>query len=153
MKRKYFDEYDCSSRLYCIWKHMKERCHSKNCKDFANYGARGISVCDEWKNDFLSFKKWALENGYNEALTLDRIDSNGNYEPTNCRFATRKEQNNNKRDNHYLTHNGETKTLSEWSKETGLNVTTILMRISKYKWSVEKALTTQSRKRGASRCD
>lgn len=150
MKPKYFDEYGISSRLYRIWAHMKERCYNDKCRDFKYYGKRNIAVCDIWNNDFLEFKKWAVANGYKEMLTLDRIDFNGNYEPQNCRWVTRKEQNNNKRDNHLITFNGMTKTLSAWASETGLNITTIFMRINKYNWSVEKALTTPSKKRGIS---
>lgn len=142
MRKKYFDEYGCSSRLYYSWRHMKERCYNPSCHDYRHWGGRGITVCDAWKNDFLAFKEWALANGYEEGLTIDRIDNDGNYEPSNCRWATRAEQSNNRRCLHYLTYEGETKTISEWSRITGINTTTIYMRINTYGWSVEKALTT-----------
>ncbi len=92
-------------RLYPLWKSIKYRCYCKTAKDYSNYGGRGIKMCDEWKNDFKAFHDWAIENGYKEektdkglnVLTIDRIDVNGNYEPSNCRFVTNKEQAKNKR--------------------------------------------------------
>ena len=85
------------SRIYRIWCAMKSRCTNSNVPCYKYYGGRGITVCDEWKNDFMSFYNWAMSHGYAENLTIDRIDVDGNYEPSNCRWATMKEQNKNKR--------------------------------------------------------
>lgn len=86
-----------NTRLYRIWKAMKQRCYYKAHKDYHNYGGRGVIVCEEWRNDFITFYTWAIENGYRDDLSIDRINVDGNYEPTNCRWATTKEQRLNQR--------------------------------------------------------
>ena len=99
------------TRLYNIWHSMKQRCNYRLSKDYQRYGGRGITICDEWENDFMSFYNWAMRNGYNSNLTLDRIDVNGNYDPSNCRWVSIKEQNNNRRSCKQITYNGETHNL------------------------------------------
>ena len=130
-----------SKRLYSILSGMKSRCFSKNNPNFNNYGGRGITICQEWIDNFCSFEKWAIENGYNNDLTIDRIDVNGNYEPNNCRWITNKEQQNNKRDNVFLEFNGKKQTMMQWVRELGVGFRMIENRI-KRGWSVEKTLTT-----------
>ena len=116
-------------RLHRIWKGIKARCYNPNREAYSNYGGRGITVCDEWKNDFQAFYDWAMANGYTDDLTLDRIENDGNYEPDNCRWATRKEQGNNSRHNHLITAYGKTQTMQQWSDETGISYNTMKTRI------------------------
>lgn len=113
------------TRIYNIWTGIKSRCLNKNHKDYQLYGKRGIKVCDDWKNDIRAFYSWSIENGYKEDLTIDRIDPNGNYEPSNCRWVTMKEQQRNRRNNVLLSYNGETHCVSEWAEIRGLKVQTI----------------------------
>ena len=111
-------------RLYNTWCNMRRRCYEKQNHKYKNYGGRGIKICPEWL-DFCVFREWALSNGYSETLTLDRINVNGNYEPTNCRWVTQKIQQNNRSNNHLITYNGETHTMKEWSEITGISYRTI----------------------------
>ena len=130
-----------ASRLYGIWLGMKTRCNNHKVDSYRLYGGRGIKVCEEW-NDYLTFKKWALDNGYSDELSIDRIDNDGDYCPQNCKWSTLIEQANNRRANHYLTFNGETKTMAQWAKIMGIKYHTLKYRINKYGWSAERALTT-----------
>lgn len=139
--KKYSDKNEHRTKLYFVWCAMRERCRSEKNKDFKHYGGRGISVCEEW-SDYLTFKAWAVANGYKEGLTIDRIDTNGNYCPENCRWLTIQEQQQNRRDARLLTFNGETHSMTQWAKLTGLKRETIRDRIDKSGWSVEEALTT-----------
>lgn len=124
--------------LYGVWANMKTRCENPNDKHYSRWGGRGIRVCEEW-HDFKRFYDWAISNGYSEGLTIDRIDNNGNYEPSNCRWVTVLEQNQNKRNVILLTHNGETKTCAEWSRMFGLSKNTVYSRFHKG-WTVEQCL-------------
>ena len=133
------------TKLYRTWAKMKERTTNENVPAFKNYGGRGIVVCDEWLEDFRSFYVWALANGYDENLTIDRIDNNGPYSPNNCRWTTMKQQNNNRRSNHILAMGEVSHTIAEWEAITGINKSAIWDRINKLGWSVEKALTTKVR--------
>lgn len=119
-------------RLRNVWSSMHLRCEDPNHKAYSNYGGRGIKVCDEW-NDFDEFCKWALRNGFDVnadrmSCTLDRIDNNQGYCPENCRFVDVLMQDNNKRNNKFVTFQGETHTLAEWSRITGINYQTIKWR-------------------------
>lgn len=127
------------TRLYNIWRSMRQRCSNPNCINYHNYGGKGIKVCDEW-NKFEIFYEWAMANGYTEELTIDRIDVNGNYEPSNCKWSSYKEQANNKTNNRQIEFNGESHTLGEWSAIKGIKLATIWNRL-KCGWSVEEALT------------
>lgn len=135
-----------ATRLYRIWLGMKARCNNPNVEQYYNYGGRGIKVCEEW-NTYTKFKEWALNNGYEDKLTIDRIDVDGNYTPENCRWVTTKENSRNRRDNHLLTYNGETKTMAEWAEITGLNYHTLKRRINNYGYTVERALTEPTEKK------
>lgn len=131
------------TRLYGIWKAMRERCMCPNCNRWHRYGGRGIKVCEEW-DDFAVFRDWALSHGYSDRLSIDRIDSNGDYEPSNCRWVTQQEQQNNRSNNHRIKVNGEEHTLSEWSRISGIAVSTIYSRLKKG-WSEKDAVFARKR--------
>ena len=104
------------TRLYRIWDNMKSRCSNPTKGNYKEYGGRGIKVCEEWLHDFAAFRDWALANGYDDALTIDRIDNDKGYSPDNCRWITQAEQNRNQRTNHMVTYHGETKAIREWAQ-------------------------------------
>lgn len=133
-------------RIYRIHSNMLQRCENLQNPSYKNYGGRGIQVCKEW-HDVSAFYKWAVANGYRPDLTIDRIDNNGNYEPSNCRWATYKEQSNNKRNNHFLEFNGENHTISEWSEIIGVPREVIDARLGRG-WGDERALTAPVIKNG-----
>lgn len=125
--------------IYNVWKTMRQRCNNPNDSNYKDYGGRGIRICEEWDNP-KSFYNWAITNGYESGLSLDRIDNDGGYNPTNCRWTTMEVQNSNRRDNNMLEYKGNIKTLSEWGRITGWNRTTLLKRKRKG-WSAEKILS------------
>lgn len=127
------------TRLYNIFSGMKGRCYNKKLKSYKNYGGRGITICDAWLRDFKTFYDWANDNGYADDLTIDRIDVEGNYEPSNCRWLPLSEQQNNKTDNLNITYKGKTQTLMQWSKELGINYNTLRNRLHRSKYSIEDA--------------
>lgn len=129
--------------LFRVWWSMLERCYSESNKSFCDYGGRGIFVCDEWKDDFKTFYDWAIGNGYKDGLSIDRIDNDGNYEPSNCRWVEKITQNNNKRNNKFITYHGKTQSVAEWSRELNIPYRTLLSRINSYGWSIEKAFETK----------
>ena len=132
------------TRLHKIYHNMKTRCFNPNLFEYKNYGKRGIKISEEWldkENGFINFYTWAIANGYRDDLTLDRIDVNGNYEPSNCRWATQKEQCNNKRTNVIIEYNGERRTIQEWCEKLNIKYSTLYPRLRRG-WSIEKAFTT-----------
>ena len=126
---------------------MKNRCYNPENKHYKDYGGRGITVCDEWldkKDGHKNFWQWALESGWKENLSIDRKDVNGNYEPSNCRWATPKEQANNRRNNNYVTIHGETKTSQEWAEQIGITERAFASRIA-YGWDEDRLLEPKNK--------
>lgn len=135
------------TKLYKTWSNMRSRCNNPNCEYYYMYGGQGITVCDDWNDDFIPFMEWALENGYEEGLTIDRIDNELGYNPDNCRWATAKQQSNNRRNVPIYSMNGEAHTLSEWCDIVGLPRNVVYTRIHCYNWTFEQAITTPIRTR------
>lgn len=129
------------TRLFSIWSNMLTRCTNCNADSYKWYGAKGITVCDEWRNDFKSFYDWAMANGYSDNLTIDRIDNSKGYYPDNCHWSTEKTQANNRTSNHLITIGGVTKTLTEWCDIYSINYRTVQDRL-KRGWTEYRALTT-----------
>lgn len=127
------------NRIYRIYIAIKQRCYNSKHKEYKNYGERGIVLCEEWLNDFMNFYNWAVDNGYSDTLSIDRKDVNGIYEPDNCKWSNDKEQSNNKRNNRYLTINGETKTISQWADCSEVSHQTIRGRLNRG-WEVNEKL-------------
>lgn len=124
------------TRLYNLWCGIKTRCYNRNDANYANYGGKGVEMCPEWKNDYMAFYDWAMANGYKPEAprgecTIDRIDPSGPYSPENCRWATMREQENNKRNNRRITIGDETKTLKQWCSCNSENYGTVLKRIAR----------------------
>lgn len=135
-------------RLGGIFLHMKDRCYNPNSDSYKHYGARGITICEEWYTPHSHkgsrvFRKWALENGYADNLTIDRIDVNKGYSPDNCRWIPRSLQNRNKRNNRFITYNGKTQTIAEWSKELKIPTKTLQYRLNK-QMPIEKLFSKKS---------
>ena len=128
------------TRLRAILQSMKYRCYNKKHKHNEYYGGKGITICDEWKNNIKAFYDWSMENGYEDSLTLDRINNKGNYEPSNCRWVTRKQQMRNTKRNHLITYNGRTQCLTDWAIEYNIDPKTLDSRINKLHWNMDKAL-------------
>lgn len=118
------------TRLHSIWDGMKLRCYRKKDIGWKWYGEKGVKVCEEWKDNFRNFYEWAISHEYKEGLTIDRIDSNGNYSPDNCRWATMKEQQNNRKSNRKVTYKGETKTATQWAEQYGLSLSVVVWRLN-----------------------
>ena len=125
--------------LYKVWQGIKTRCYYGKSKRYKDYGGRGIKMYDDWRNDFMKFYKWAIENGYKEDLEISRINIDGNYEPNNCRFVTGTANQRNKRNNHLVTINFETKTIADWCEQCSLKRTTFHGRLERG-WRGEELL-------------
>lgn len=133
-------------RVYHIWENMKQRCLNPNTPKYHNYGGRGITICAEWIS-FKPFLQWALSNGYNTGLTLNRKDNDGIYSPNNCEWITNMEQQSNTRKTVMITHNGETLHLAEWARRSGVHRAILGDRIKRW-GDIEKALTTPVKHHG-----
>lgn len=127
------------TKLYGIWRAMKDRCQNPHTKFYKNYGGRGIAVCDEWKSPE-KFFEWAKENGYAKGMTIDRIDVNGDYCPENCRWVSMEQQGNNKRNNVLFELDGKTQTLAQWCTELDCNYKTVYKRVFVLGWDFERAV-------------
>ena len=136
-----------TTKLGRVYNSMCQRCSNPNNIGYKHYGDRGIQVCAEWKNNPASFYEWAISNGYKEGLTIDRINVNGNYEPTNCRWIPQKEQGFNRTDNVFYEMDGVRKTETEWVEEYGINKGTFRDRIERG-WTFREAITTPPIKHG-----
>ena len=147
INKKYETAEFWNTRLYRIYAGIKSRCFNIRNPRYIDYGARGITICDEWKNDFMSFYDWSMKNGYKDYLTIDRIDVNGNYEPSNCRWCTVSDQSNNKRNNHFVVYNGVEMTVKQLSDLCGMKYDTLLCRLLRG-WDVERAVNQPIRKSG-----
>lgn len=126
-------------KLHNVWRSIIDRC-----KSHKDYASRGIEICEEWL-DYVTFRKWSIDNGYSEDLTIDRIDNDGNYTPSNCRWTTMKVQCRNRRTSRTMIHNGETKTFAEWAEVSSIPIHTLYARIDKLGWAFDKAITTPVR--------
>lgn len=133
---------DTHTRLHNIWTNMKSRCNNPKNPRYKDYGGRGITICKEWDKSFTAFRMWAMDNGYRDDVSIDRIDNDKGYSPSNCRFVDKYTQANNKRNNYHITYEGRTQTINEWSRELGLSVKTLRSRLDRSKWSIKDALFT-----------
>lgn len=133
------------TRIYQIYRHLINRCYREKDISYKNYGNKGIIVCDEWKNDFMSFYNWSMANGYANDLTIDRIDVNGNYEPSNCRWVNMAVQQNNRSNNRILEYKGQKKTITEWAKYCGLSYRNLYYRLNNG-YTIEEAIEKPKRK-------
>lgn len=137
------------SRIERIWSGMISRCYNKSSTSYRKYGALGIRVCDSWRYSASDFISWAIDNGYDDSLSLDRIDSKGNYSPENGRWVTQKAQCNNKSNNRVLEINGLKMTVSQWADKMGVPETLIRNRIDRLGWDVERSVLTPKQEFGS----
>lgn len=136
-------------KLYQTWLGMRRRCYDPHTIGWADYGGRDIDVCPEWAKNYVAFRDWSLTHGYEDGLTIDRIDYNGDYSPDNCRWISKHDQCRNTRYNHFETMNGETKTVIEWCEQYGLSATETRRTYGRLRrgWTIEKALFEPSKRK------
>lgn len=134
------------THLYAVWNSMKGRCYNCNNHNYKRYGERGITVCEEWKNSFETFRDWAISSGYKNGYSIDRINNDGNYCPQNCRWTDVKTQNNNRRVSLMFTHNGKTQNLSSWCEELNIPYLRTWERIMHYGYTFEQAISLPKNK-------
>lgn len=125
------------TRIYRVWRAMVDRCEKPNHKLYPRWGGRGIKICEAW-HAFENFHAWAVANGYHEGLTIERKDNNGNYEPDNCKWATQKEQANNRRTNVFIEFQNQRRTLTQWSEYLGIKKSVLRHKLKKL--PIEQAL-------------
>lgn len=133
------------TRIYRIWTNMIQRCYNTTHKGYKWYGGKGITVCTDWKNSFVAFKAWAIDNGYSDELTIDRKYGDGNYCPSNCHWITRKEQGNNISSNRMVTVNGVTLNVTQWAELSGISKHTLTKRLNNG-WKSEDILKIPDRR-------
>lgn len=152
---KFKHGFDGKDPIYRVWNHMRDRCYCESDSKYHRYGGRGINICDEW-HDFLKFREWALKNGWEKGLSIDRIDNDGPYAPWNCRWTDCKVQANNRSSCVLLTYDGKTQNITQWSMETGIPRHTIYNRYENG-WGVERIFKTpyriMNRKNKKKECD
>lgn len=128
-------------KLYTTWIGIRRRCKSKKSSKYKDYGGRGIDICKQWDN-FENFFEWSINNGVKSNLSIDRIDNNGNYEPNNCRWATSKIQQRNRRNSHIVKFKSNTYCITELAEKYNINIRTLRGRL-KRGWTIEKAITME----------
>lgn len=134
----------CHTRLYHIWNGMKQRCSNPKAIGYRYYGGKGVTVCQEWQNSFQAFYDWAVANGYDDNLSIDRRDANGHYCPENCRWTTSKEQQNNTSYNRLITYGEETHNITQWAEIINIPRNVLYNRVRRG-WNIEKIITTKKR--------
>lgn len=141
---------DEGTRLYSIWHGINARCKIPSAGPYSRYGGRGIAVCPEWSESFVAFRDWAISAGYEPELQIDRIDNDGDYEPTNCRWVTPMENANNRGNHRMLTAFGETKTMAEWGRDPrcAVSMTALKQRVRMGSYSDQEAITLQKGRYG-----
>lgn len=141
LSKNKFKHGQSNSELYSVWAGMKRRCYNQNEISYKHYGARGISVCDEWVDNFQAFYSWAINNGYSKGLEIDREDNDGNYSPENCRWVTPLVNSRNRSISKIIEFNGQKRSAGEWAEITGINYGTLISRLNRGRMTIEQALT------------